>query len=113
VGDATSVPEELSPIAAVFSCFTLQQMPNPKEVLSSWTESLVPGGILTVCFWPSDAEDSGPWRRMLDLTVLSSQRTPPMVGCTNTKLGFINKKEWQMPNKLINMLCCYFNLNPR
>ena len=32
VGDACQVPQDLQPLAGIFSCFGLQQMPEPKQV---------------------------------------------------------------------------------
>lgn len=33
VGDACQIPQDLQPVAGIFSCFGLQQMPEPKQVL--------------------------------------------------------------------------------
>jgi ubiquinone/menaquinone biosynthesis C-methylase UbiE len=44
VGDASSPPAGLAPLAGVFSCFGLQQMPEPARVLANWTRALQPGG---------------------------------------------------------------------
>ncbi len=40
VGDACSVPADLQPLAGVFSCFGLQQMPQPERVLHAWLQAL-------------------------------------------------------------------------
>ncbi|KAL4519150.1 hypothetical protein Ndes2526B_g00247 [Nannochloris sp. 'desiccata'] len=72
VGDASTVPtQELSPpftppFSAIFSCFALQQLPNPREALAAWTKALAPGGILVACFWPPGMEKEGPWRQLID-----------------------------------------------
>lgn len=67
VGDATVIPPDLHPISAVFSCFVLQQMPRPEEVLASWTRALAPNGVLCVCYWPHKVESIGPWQRMMEI----------------------------------------------
>eukprot|EP00884_Botryococcus_braunii_P022392 jgi/Botrbrau1/8837/Bobra.0335s0024.1 len=53
VGDACVVPTDLGPIAAIFSCFGLQQLPHPPEVLAQWVQGLEDGGIVAVVYWPS------------------------------------------------------------
>ena len=68
VGDATAVDPALLPLACVFSCFGLQQMPEPAQVLAAWTRALAPGGVLAVVYWPRRVESEGPWRRLADLT---------------------------------------------
>eukprot|EP00291_Cryptomonas_curvata_P021430 CAMPEP_0172166158 /NCGR_PEP_ID=MMETSP1050-20130122/8824_1 /TAXON_ID=233186 /ORGANISM="Cryptomonas curvata, Strain CCAP979/52" /LENGTH=256 /DNA_ID=CAMNT_0012836733 /DNA_START=100 /DNA_END=871 /DNA_ORIENTATION=+ len=73
VGDATSVPAHLKPLSAVFSCFVLQQMPRPAEVLAGWTRALGPDGVLCVCYWPKEVESEGPWRRMVEIDPPKSQ----------------------------------------
>ena len=45
-GDARLVPPKMKPVAAIFSCFGLQQMPAPAEVYAGWLKSLTPGGLL-------------------------------------------------------------------
>ena len=45
-GDATKLPPELQPAALIFSCFTMQQLPDPDKVLAAWLGALAPGGIL-------------------------------------------------------------------
>ena len=67
VGDASAVPIEIPPFTAIFTCFALQQLPNPKKALSTWTQALVPGGVLVACFWPTIMEVEGPWRRMVEI----------------------------------------------
>jgi SAM-dependent methyltransferase len=73
VGDATSVPTRLIPLSAAFSCFALQQMPRPAEVLADWTRALAPDGVLCVCYWPKEVESEGPWRRMVEIDPPKSQ----------------------------------------
>lgn len=67
VGDACRL-DDLAPLAGVLSVFGLQQMPQPAEVLASWTRALHPGGVLSVCFWPPTVEERGPWKRLADIT---------------------------------------------
>ena len=45
-GDATKLPPELQPAALIFTCFALQQMPDPCAVLAAWLSALAPGGVL-------------------------------------------------------------------
>jgi trans-aconitate methyltransferase len=73
VGDAISVPTRLKPLSVVFSCFVLQQMPRPAEVLAGWTGALAPNGILCVCYWPKEVESEGPWKRMVEIDPPKSQ----------------------------------------
>ncbi|EFN52919.1 hypothetical protein CHLNCDRAFT_138504 [Chlorella variabilis] len=47
---------------------TRVEMPQPAEVLASWTRALHPGGVLSVCFWPPTVEERGPWKRLADIT---------------------------------------------
>lgn len=47
--------------AAVVSLFGLQQLSDPASGLRSWMEALVPGGVLSVIFWPKIVEDDGPF----------------------------------------------------
>ena len=44
-GDARLVPPAARPVAAIFSCFGLQQMPAPADVFAGWVQSLAPGGV--------------------------------------------------------------------
>ena len=44
VGDASRL-DDLPPLAAVVSCFGLQQMPQPAQVLAHWTRALSPGRL--------------------------------------------------------------------
>lgn len=71
VGDATSLAELARgrPVAGIYSCFGLQQMPKPAETLRGWAELLAPGGALAVTYWPHIVEAAGPWRCLTDLTV--------------------------------------------
>ena len=65
VGDATAVPADLRPLAGVFSCFGLQQMPQPPEVLRAWLAALAPDGILALCYWPPPQDQQDPaWRAL-------------------------------------------------
>lgn len=47
--------------AAVVSLFGLQQLPDPASGLRSWMAALVPGGVLSVIFWPQIIEEDGPF----------------------------------------------------
>ena len=51
VGDASGVPDACRPAAGIFSCFSLQQMPQPATVLARWAAALAPGGVLAVAYW--------------------------------------------------------------
>ncbi len=51
VADASAVPGACTPAAVVFSCFSLQQMPQPATVLAAWARALAPGGVLAVAYW--------------------------------------------------------------
>ena len=65
VGDATVVPADLRPLAGVFSCFGLQQMPRPQEVLCAWLAALAPDGVLAVCYWPPpQGQSDAAWRAL-------------------------------------------------
>ncbi|MCU0658768.1 MAG: class I SAM-dependent methyltransferase [Polyangiaceae bacterium] len=59
-GDATDT-DGWPPCAGVLSLFGLQQMQDPPLALRRWVEALVPGGLLSVMFWPSEVEDEGPF----------------------------------------------------
>ena len=54
-GDATHVPPRLKP-SLVFTCFTLQQMPDPCAALDGWLRALAPGGVLA-----GELEVPSPW----------------------------------------------------
>jgi len=47
-------------VAAVVSCFGLQQLPAPDRAVEDWTRTLLPGGLLAVMFWPQGPDDDGP-----------------------------------------------------
>ncbi len=65
MGDASAVPPDLAPLAGVFSCFGLQQMPQPEAVLRAWLAGLAPRGVLAVCYWPPPQGQSAPaWRAL-------------------------------------------------
>ncbi|EIE18140.1 hypothetical protein COCSUDRAFT_60514 [Coccomyxa subellipsoidea C-169] len=67
VGDACHVPQDLQPLAGIFSCFGLQQMPEPQQVLGNWISALAPGGILALCYWPPpDGQRDAAWRALTD-----------------------------------------------
>lgn len=68
VGDATVIPRSFKNVTALFSCFALQQMSQPGDVLYSWYEGLAPAGVLVVCYWPAKVETAGPWRQLIDIS---------------------------------------------
>jgi len=57
--DATQLPAR-SPVAALYSVFGLQLLPNPAATLRSWLELLEPKGVATIVYWPNDTDDGGP-----------------------------------------------------
>ncbi|KAK9917767.1 hypothetical protein WJX75_007976 [Coccomyxa subellipsoidea] len=76
VGDACQVPQDLQPLAGIFSCFGLQQMPEPKQVLGSWISALAPGGFLALCYWPpADGQRDAAWRALTDPSLFKPAAT--------------------------------------
>ncbi|BDA48867.1 probable demethylmenaquinone methyltransferase at N-terminal half [Coccomyxa sp. Obi] len=76
VGDACQVPQDLHPVAGIFSCFGLQQMPEPKQVLGNWISALAPGGVLAVCYWPpADGQRDAAWRALTDPSLFKPAAT--------------------------------------
>jgi trans-aconitate methyltransferase len=71
--DATDLPPPESPVAALFSAFGLQRLPNPAKTLGSWLELLEPNGLATVLFWPSESDPGGPFEIMHRLLAESSK----------------------------------------
>jgi len=66
VGDAALPPSSNNHI--VFSCFGLQQLPDPLSTLQVWIQSLRVGGVAVVLYWPPKVEeDNGPWSRWSQL----------------------------------------------
>jgi trans-aconitate methyltransferase len=59
--DATQLRPPTSPVAALYSVFGLQLLPNPAEALRSWLELLQPKGLATIVYWPRDADEDGPF----------------------------------------------------
>lgn len=53
--------------AGVLSCFGLQQLPNPVRSIESWFETLAPGGVLSVVYWPRESEATGPFAVLREL----------------------------------------------
>lgn len=49
VGDACQIPQDLQPVAGIFSCFGLQQMPEPKQVCLLILFSLCRTNIVLPC----------------------------------------------------------------
>ncbi|KDD72762.1 hypothetical protein H632_c2930p0 [Helicosporidium sp. ATCC 50920] len=73
--DASTIPASVTgPVAGVFCCFALNQMPRPADVLASWAGALVPGGSAVVVFWPPVVEMQGPWQVLTDLTLGSASQ---------------------------------------
>jgi hypothetical protein len=50
VGDACVMPTHLGSIAGVFTCFGLQQLPNPADVLADWVQGVAEGTHEVVCY---------------------------------------------------------------
>lgn len=61
VGDATDLGDWAGRCAAVVSVFGLQQLPEPAFGIRSWYGALAPGGRLSVAYWPSPTETTGPF----------------------------------------------------
>ncbi len=59
--DATQLRAPESPVAALYSAFGLQLLPNPAVALSSWLELLAPKGLAVIVYWPRDTDDGGPF----------------------------------------------------
>ncbi len=70
VADASAVPGACTPAAVLFSCFSLQQMPQPAAVLAAWAGALAPGGVLAVAYWC--ASPHGGLRGVAPLSVSAS-----------------------------------------
>jgi len=62
--DATQLQRPAGEVAALFSVFGLQLLPNPAAALRAWLELLEPRGLATVVYWPRDADDDGPFGTM-------------------------------------------------
>jgi SAM-dependent methyltransferase len=60
VGDATCA-ESWGPCAAIVSVFGLQQMPDPRGAVASWTSALTGGGVLSLIYWPEGSDPGGPF----------------------------------------------------
>lgn len=61
VGDATDLGQRAGRCAAVVSVFGLQQLPDPGFGIRSWYGALAPRGRLSVAYWPSPTETTGPF----------------------------------------------------
>lgn len=59
--DATKLRPPAEPVAALYSAFGLQLLPNPAENLRSWLELLAPRGLAVIVYWPRDTDDGGPF----------------------------------------------------
>jgi trans-aconitate methyltransferase len=62
--DATQLRVPLTPVAALYSVFGLQLLPNPADALGSWLRLLQPKGLATVVYWPRDTDAGGPFDTM-------------------------------------------------
>jgi len=62
--DATQLRTPESPVAALYSAFGLQLLPNPAVTLASWLELLAPKGLAVIVYWPRDTEADGPFEVM-------------------------------------------------
>jgi SAM-dependent methyltransferase len=58
---ATLGPEWAGACAGVVSVFGLQQLPDPAAALADWARAVLPGGRLSIVFWPTEVEDDGPF----------------------------------------------------
>jgi SAM-dependent methyltransferase len=75
VGDATRLSDDWPGTSAgVVSVFGLQQLPDPPGAIADWVDTLRPGGVLSVVYWPAEVEADGPFA-LLD-RVLAPDRKP-------------------------------------
>lgn len=70
--DATQLRPPTGPVAALFSVFGLQLLPNPADTLSAWLKLLRPKGVATIVYWPRDTDSGGPFDTMHRLIAESS-----------------------------------------
>jgi len=70
--DATRLRAPALPVAALFSVFGLQLLPNPADTLRCWLELLQPRGLAAVVYWPRDTDGDGPFDTMHRLLAESS-----------------------------------------
>ena len=59
--DATQLRPPAGQVAALFSAFGLQLLPNPAAALGAWLRLLQPKGLATIVYWPRDADEGGPF----------------------------------------------------
>jgi len=66
VGDATNIPSVQGGYAAIYSIFGLQQFHMPLVAISNWCQSLAPGGLIGLCYWPGfdSGQEGDPWTEM-------------------------------------------------
>jgi len=57
--NATQLRAPAIPVAALYSAFGLQLLPNPAETLASWLELLAPKGLAAIVYWPRENTDRG------------------------------------------------------
>jgi len=64
--DATQLRSPALPVAALFSVFGLQLLPNPEAVLTSWLQLLLPKGLAVIVYWSRerDSDEGGPFDTM-------------------------------------------------
>jgi trans-aconitate methyltransferase len=59
--DATQLRKPSGAVAALFSVFGLQLLPDPSQTLGSWLRLLEPKGQAAVVYWPRDTDRGGPF----------------------------------------------------
>lgn len=59
--DATALRAPAGPVAALYSAFGLQLLPNAAATLTSWLKLLAPRGLAVIVYWPRDTDDGGPF----------------------------------------------------
>ncbi|MEP7051577.1 MAG: class I SAM-dependent methyltransferase [Pseudomonadota bacterium] len=62
--DALQLSAPASGVAALFSVFGLQLLPEPVLALRSWLGLLNAGGVAVIVYWPRDTEPTGPFFSM-------------------------------------------------
>ncbi|HEX2672794.1 MAG TPA: class I SAM-dependent methyltransferase [Polyangiaceae bacterium] len=60
------------PVAALYSVFGLQLLPDPAATLSSWLRLLQPKGLAVIVYWPKDSDNGGPFDTLHRLIAESS-----------------------------------------
>ena len=75
--DATTLSRTYRGVAGILSCFGLQLLPDPAQALADWVQTLSPGGVLSVIFWPLDNEETGPFADFRRIAATRSQAPAP------------------------------------